>query len=562
MPDATMGGVPIPGDDEVLFVGLGGLGEIGMNLTMYGHAGRWLIVDLGITFGDDTTPGIDVMMPDIAFAEAVRDRLAGIVLTHAHEDHVGAVSYLWERLGCPVYATPFTAEFVRQKLAEEQGPADVPLEVVPLGGRLDIGPFDVELVTMTHSIPEPSLLVIRTRCGQLIHSGDWKLDPDPRVGPAVDRAALERIGRDGVFAMVCDSTNADVEGWTGSEGALLPSLTELIADRPGRRVVFACFASNIARLETIAEAAAANDRQVALVGRSLRRMDRVARATGYLGDVAEFVGEEHAGFLPRGRAVLICTGSQGEPRAALARIAARAHPHVVLDPGDTLVFSSRDIPGNELAIGRLKNAFLAVGVEIVTADDAFVHVSGHPARDELRALYGWLRPSLVVPMHGEYHHLHANARLARECGVAHTEVALNGTVLRLTAAGAEPIATVQAGRLAVDGRRLVPADGEVVRGRRRLLHQGAVMVSLVLDRRGRALGRPVVSFEGLFETEQPGVGRQVREVVIEALDLLRPEQRTEDTAVESRVTAAVRRLLRASIGKRPSVTVHVIRLDG
>lgn len=561
MPEEIMG-VPVPGGDEVLFVGLGGLGEIGMNMTMYGHAGSWLIVDLGVTFGDDTTPGIDVMMPDTAFAEAVCDRIAGLVLTHAHEDHVGAVSYLWERLGCPVYATPFTAEFLRQKLAEEQVAADVPLEVVPLGSRFDIGPFDVELVTMTHSIPEPSLLVVHTKCGQVVHSGDWKLDPDPRVGQAVDSAALERIGSDGVLALVCDSTNADVEGWTGSEGALLSSLTELIAARPGRRVAFACFASNIARLETIAEAAAANERQVAVVGRSLRRMDRVARATGYLAGVAEFVGEEHVGFLPRSRSVLICTGSQGEPRAALARIAARSHPHVVLDPGDTLVFSSRDIPGNERAIGRLKNAFLAAGVEIVTADDAFVHVSGHPARDELRALYGWLRPDLVVPMHGEYHHLHANARLARECGVPSTEVAMNGTVLRLTRAGAEPIATVPTGRLALDGRRIVPLDGQVVRGRRRMLHQGAVMVSLVLDRRGRPVGRPAISFEGLFETEEPRTERQVREVVIEALDLLRPEQRMDERAVEGRVSAAVRRLLRAAIGKRPGVTVHVIRLDG
>ena len=434
--------------EELLFVPLGGAGEIGMNLNLYG-LGRpgeeaWLMVDLGITFGDGTTPGVDVILPDPAFITDRRDRLAGLVLTHAHEDHLGAVPYLWPRLRCPIYATPFTAAVLRRKLSEADLERAVPITEVPLGGRFQVGPFEIELITLTHSIPEPNAVAIRTPLGTVLHTGDWKFDPDPVIGPTADEAALSRLGDDGVLALVGDSTNALVPGTAGSEGDLLETLTEIIKGGPAR-VAVACFASNLARLETIAAAAAANDRDVVLAGRSLRRIEAAARETGYLTDVRPFVDEANAGFIPKDKVVIICTGSQGEPRAALSRIAAGNHPNVTLETGDRIIFSSRVIPGNEVSVGHLQNRLAQIGVEIITWKDAPVHVSGHPARDELARMYALTRPRVAVPVHGEARHLIEHARLARACQVPHAIVAENGTVVRLAPGEAAAVDTVPVG---------------------------------------------------------------------------------------------------------------------
>lgn len=550
-----------PGRDEVLFVALGGVGEVGMNVSLYGHAGKWLMVDLGITFGDETTPGIDVILPDLSFIEAHRDRLVGLVLTHAHEDHVGAVPYLWRRIGCPVYATPFTANFLRRKLAEEGLAGEVPVRDLAQGSRFEVGPFDLEYVTMAHSIPEPNALAIRTRAGTLLHTGDWKIDPDPVVGPPLDEPTLQRLGDDGVLAMLCDSTNALVEGATRSEAVLRQSLAEVIGEQTGR-VVFTCFASNIARLETIAKASAANGRRVALIGRSLRRMDEVARESGYLADVPSFLGEEMVGFLSREEVTLICTGSQGEPRAALSRIADNQHPHVVLDPGDTVIFSSRTIPGNERAVERLHNLLIRQGVEILTNRERLVHVSGHPGRDELKLMYRWVRPRFAIPVHGETKHLHAHCRLAAECGVERAILAENGTVVSLSQADARTVGQVPTGRLTFDGKRLVPLHGEALAARKRMLSDGAATVTLVVDRAGTMLAEPQISVKGLADmAETEELSDRISQALYGVLDAMPKGRRRDDEAVREAARVTLRRALRSRYGKRPLIDVHLVRLD-
>lgn len=549
-----------PGKDEMLFLALGGVGEIGMNASLYGHAGRWLMIDLGVTFGDQTTPGIDVILPDLSFIEAHRDRLVGLVLTHAHEDHLGAIPYVWDRLRCPIYATPFTANFLRRKLAEEGLAGEARIQVVAQGSRFALGPFDLEYVSMAHSIPEPNAIAIRTPVGTLLHTGDWKIDPDPVVGPPADEMRLRELGRDGVLAMICDSTNALVDGATRSEAVLRQSLAELIGEQRGR-VVFTCFASNIARLETIAKASAACGRRVALVGRSLLRMDEVARETGYLADVEPFLGEDMVGYLPRNEVTLICTGSQGEARAALCRIAEDQHRHVTLDPGDLVVFSSRTIPGNERSVERLHNLLIRLGVEVVTNRERLVHVSGHPCRDELELMYRWVRPRFAIPVHGEIKHLHAHCALARECGVEQTVLAENGTVVRITPDGLEPVARVPTGRLTFDGRRLVPVQGEALAARKRMLSDGAATVTLVVDRAGGILAEPQISVKGLTDREEAEeLSLDLRDALQDAVEALPRPRRRDDEAVREAARLTLRRALRGRYGKRPLIDVHLVRL--
>jgi ribonuclease J len=549
-----------PGPGDLWFLPLGGSGEIGMNLNLYGHAGKWLMVDLGISFGDETMPGVDVIMPDPTFIAERRENLVGLVITHAHEDHLGAVAHLWPQLRCPVYATPFTASVLRAKLIEKNLTGRVAIVEVPISGRFTAGPFDIELVRMTHSVPEPSALILRTPLGSVLHTGDWKLDPNPVTGGPTDEAALMRLGDEGALAMVCDSTNATVSGTSGSEAAVRESLIKLFG-RFQNRIAISCFATNVARLDSIAAAAAANGRNVALVGRSLWRINEAARANGYLKDVPPFVSEHDAGFLPRDKAVLICTGSQGEPRSALSRIAADDHPEIVLERGDAVIFSSREIPGNERAIGRVQNLLIGQGVEVITADDAFVHVSGHPARDELIRMYQWVRPKLAVPVHGEIRHQTEHARIARSCQVAETIIPENGSIIRLAPGPAEVVGRVQHGRLALDGKRIVPLDAGVMRGRHRMMYNGAAVATLVIDGEGMLVTQPQVTVMGLIEGPEAGeilieVGFAVRKAV-EELPL---QSRQDDEAVRQAARIAVRRSFNASQGKKPLTEVHLVRL--
>lgn len=551
-------GRPATGPD-LHFLPLGGSGEIGMNLNLYEYGGKWLMVDLGVTFADDGVPGVEVTMPDPQFIVERRDDLVGLVLTHAHEDHIGAVPYLWPQLRCPIWATPFTAAFLRRKLAETDFASEVEINVVPMGSRFTVGPFDLEMVTLTHSIAEPNGLAIRTPAGSVFHTGDWKIDPDPLVGDITDDARLRAIGDSGVLAMIGDSTNALREGESGSEATVRAALIDLFGRYDGR-IAVACFASNVARVESIAVAAAEHGRDVALVGRSLWRIHDTAKETGYLTGVPPFVDERDAGFIPRDKIVMICTGSQGEPRAALARIAEDQHPHIVLEQGDVAIFSSRVIPGNERNILRMQNGLARLGVEIVTDHThPHIHVSGHPARGELTRMYQWVRPRIAVPVHGEMQHMHAHAELAKACQVPHALVPENGTLIRLAADGPEIVDRVHAGRLAAVGDRLLPVGGAVLRSRTRLMWNGAVIATVVLDRKGRLATTPKISAPGLLDPESDlDLAAELVAAVEEGV--ARAGRDAGDEQVEQSIRRAIRDTLRRHDEGRPVVDIHLVRI--
>lgn len=538
------------------FVPLGGAGEIGMNMALYGCGDDWLMVDMGIAFGDDTTPGIDVMTPDPAFARGLGDRLRGILLTHAHEDHLGAVPHLWPRIGRPVYATPFAGGLLRRKLREAG--VQAPLTEVPVGGGIELGPFRVSWIPAAHSVPEGNILALRTPLGTVVHATDWKIDPDPVVGRLTDEAALQTLGREGVLALVCDSTNAFVEGSAGSEAALRASLVEIVGRSAGR-VAVVSFASNLARIATVARAAEECGRRAALVGRSLHRIVEIGRECGYLDDA--FLGPREAASLPPGEVLMAVTGSQGEPGAALSRISAGSHPEIALEKGDTVIFSSREIPGNERAIGRVQNRLARLGVDVVTERDGFVHVSGHPGREELVQMYRWLKPRILVPVHGEVRHLQEHVRLARNCGVPHAAVAENGTMLRFGEGGAETVGEVETGRLAVDGNRLVPLAGNLVRERLRLRMNGAATATLVLDDRGNLLADPRLSVQGVLDNaDVKETRRDAIDAIVDAVNDLPMHRRRDDEAVTTAARNAVRRAIHRYAGKRPVTDVHVVRV--
>jgi len=548
----------VPSNEELLFLALGGAGEIGMNLNLYGHAGKWLMLDLGIAFGDDSMPGVEVIMPDPAFIEERRKDLVGIVLTHAHEDHLGAVADLWPRLRAPVYATPFAASVLRRKLIQAGLVDEVRVTEIPLRGKFSLGPFDLEMITMTHSILEPNALTIRTKFGTIFHTGDWKIDPEPLIGELTDEAMLKRIGDEGVLAMVCDSTNVFVEGEAGSEAMVRTNLKKLVKGRKGR-IAVTCFASNLARVESIALAAVAAGRHPVLSGPALLRMIEAAQECGYMLDFPQCISPQDGAYLPRDKVLFICTGSQGEARASMAKIANDEHRDLVLEEGDTAIFSSRVIPGNERSVGRLQNALMARGVEVITDREADIHVSGHPARDELVRVYQWVRPRIALPVHGEVRHMVEHAALARACQVPETIVAPNGTLVRLAPGPAEIIDHVPAGRLARDGDGLVPLDGNSLRERRKLLWNGSAAATLVIDGKGRAVAPPKVSLRGI-EDEDGALALAIVAGLSEMMADLNPSERRDDGRIEEAARQAVRRVVRAHLGKKPLTDVHIVRI--
>ncbi len=549
-------------DDGLYFLPLGGCEEIGMNVNLYGCAGKWLMVDLGVTFADERLPGVDLVLPDISFLESHQRDVLGIVLTHAHEDHFGAVSYLWPQLRCPVYATPFTAELLRRKLDEAGLLDEVPLHVVPLGGSLELGPFALTYINLTHSIPEPNALAIRTPHGTILHTGDWKLDPRPLLGGTTDVACLEKMGADGVLALVCDSTNVFEPGHSGSESQVRDRLMELIPELSTGRVAATAFSSNVARIVSLAQAAQAAGRQTVLVGRSLKATVAAARCCGYLGAMPPLLDEAEAGGLAPEQAFYICTGSQGETRGALARIAAGEHPNVTLGEGDSVIFSSRRIPGNERAIAGLYNRLAARGVRVITEVDDLIHVSGHPCRDELAQMYGWARPRIAIPVHGERRHLNEHARLARSLQVSEAVVPNNGSLIRLAPGPAEIVDQVPAGRLVVDGACLVPADGAAMTERRRLLYNGHLAVSLTVNGTGEPLAPVRVSVCGVPAADgvDGALTARIEAAVADALDGLAPTIAGDDEKLGEIVRLAARRTCRALTGKRPVTRVHLLRL--
>ena len=553
--------------DELVFLPLGGSNEIGMNFNLYGFGPpddrKWIVVDLGVTFGDQTTPGVEVILPDPTFIESFQEDILGIVLTHAHEDHIGAVPWLWPRLNAPVYATPFTAFLVREKLRDAGLLDEVSITEVPLDGTIKLGPFELTLITLTHSIPEPNGLAIRTPLGTVLHTGDWKIDPDPQIGKKTDMAAIRRLGDEGVLAMVCDSTNVFVDGSAGSEAEVRVALNGLIGQLTGK-VAVACFASNVARMESAIVAAQANDRRVCLVGRSMHRMTAAAKSVGILADAEPFVSDAEAGFFPDEKILYLCTGSQGEPRAALSRIAEGTHPHVSLGEGDSVIFSSRVIPGNEIPIRNLQNKLSDRGVRLYTErDHPHIHVSGHPCRDELKQMYQWARPQIAVPTHGERRHLLEHAALAKDLQVPITVTPRNGDMVRLAPGHPEIIDEVPSGRLFVDAGMVTPEHGEALRERRHAAHNGVLHISLVLDRKGRLAAGPAIRSIGLPGDEEFPLEEALEELEDDARQALQGmdgASRSDDEAVRTLVSRKVKKACQRIWDRRPIVETVVLRV--
>ncbi|OQW55411.1 MAG: MBL fold metallo-hydrolase [Proteobacteria bacterium HN_bin10] len=555
-------------DDELVFLPLGGSGEIGMNLNAYGYgppdARKWIIVDIGVTFGrEDTTPGVDLILPDPSYLEEHKDDILAIVLTHAHEDHIGAIGWLWPRLPAPVYATPFTAALVREKLRERGLLERVQLTEIPLKGKLTLGPFDIDFVTLTHSIPEPNGLAIRTPLGLVWHTGDWKIDPDPLIGETTDVAKLRAMADEGVLAMVCDSTNVLVEGTAGSEAEVREKLTEVIKNCTGKVAVTA-FASNVARVETALYAARAAGRTPCLVGRSMHRIYNAAQSVGLLQDTPQVIDEDDAGSLPDHSVLFLCTGSQGEARAALSRIARGEHRNVSLRQGDTVIFSSRVIPGNEMAIHQLYDQFLARGVELITADsEHLIHVSGHPARDELKQMYAWARPRIAVPVHGEIRHIREHVKLAQSLQVPEALAPNNGDLIRLAPGPAAVIDEVPSGRLYVDGNVIIETEDDAIRDRKRIAAEGAVNVALAVNGKNAIAAGPTVSVRGLTMPDEEDFELALEELenaAKAAFAKLNHSERGDDDMVEAALMRAVRKSAERVWRKRPLVDVSVLRL--
>lgn len=541
-----------PGN-ELLFLALGGSGEIGMNVNLYGCQGKWIMVDLGMTFADPAYPGIELILPDLSFIEERLDDLLAVVLTHGHEDHIGAIPYMAADLGVPLYATPFTAGLIAGKLEEEGLLDTVPLKVIDLGDGFEIGPFGLRYVPLAHSIPEANALLIETPFGRVFHTGDWKLDAAPQLGDPTTPAELTAVGDLGILALVCDSTNVFNEQESGSEAEVRAGLDEVIGAAEGR-VLITTFASNAARLKTLGQVAMDTGRSLCIAGRSLERILRVAKSVGYLEDFPPVVDFEEAMQLPRRELMIISTGGQGEPRAALSRIVFDTHK-LKLHPGDLVIFSSRQIPGNEIAIGRIQNALAAKGVEMITDRQADVHVSGHPGRPELAAMYRWIRPEIIVPVHGEMRHMAEHARFARSQGIPYGIVQQNGEMVRLAPDGPEIVSHERVGRLVLDGDVILPADGTTMNERRRIAHNGHITVVVVLDAQGQPAAGVEIALQGVpVEEDREAFLEQARTAAAAAADAPAPEEKMREA-----IRLAVRRCATEWTGKKPIVDVLLIR---
>lgn len=548
---------------DLVFAPLGGVGEIGMNLSIYGlgdeRRRQWLAVDFGVSFAaEEHLPGVDLILPDIRYLVEERKNLAGLVLTHAHEDHFGAIIELWPQLKIPIFATPFTAALLEAKRAGEPGAPEIPVTIVQIGSRFRVGPFDIELVTMAHSIPESNALIIRTPAGTVLHTGDWKIDPTPILGDVTDEKKLRALGEEGCLALIGDSTNAVREGRSPSEADVRRAITELVKSARGR-VAVTTFASNVGRLRTVAEAARAAGREVVLVGRAMDRIVQIARETGYLEGAPEFRPVDAYGYLPPHKVVALCTGNQGEPRAALSRIAADEHPDVTLSRGDMVVFSARTIPGNEKEVGRVMNGLIEQGIEVITDRTHLVHVSGHPRRAELEELISWVKPKILIPVHGEALHLSEHAALARRCGVPNVLQCRNGDLVRLSP-DLRIIDEVPAGRLYKDGALVISAEARTVADRKRLSFAGHVTVALALTDKGVLAADPELDLMGIPERDRDNglIEEAVYDIVIDTVEQLPRARKRDPDAVAEAVRRAVRACIAQRWGKKPMCHVHVL----
>ena len=552
-------------EDELVFLPLGGVGEIGMNLTLYGYGPKtnrqWIMVDCGVTFPGPDLPGVDLVLPDIRFLAEERKNLKGIVITHAHEDHYGALNELWPGLNVPVYASPFTAGMLEAKRDYERSRTEIPVTIFKQGDRINLGPFEIEAVGVNHSIPEPMSLAIRTPLGTVIHTGDWKIDLEPSLGPLTDEARFRKLGDEGVLALICDSTNAVRDGISPSEREVSESLTKIIEASEGR-VGITTFSSNVGRIRSIARAAEAAGREVLLLGSSMKRVTDVARDIGLMEGIKPFIAEDEFGYIPRDKVVVILTGSQGEPRAALAKIARDEMRNVAFSAGDTIIFSSRAIPGNEKAINDIKNGLVEQGIHIITDAEALVHVSGHPRRNELQQMYSWVRPKMVVPVHGEAAHLVAHAELAAQSGIAEVPRVRNGDILRLAPGAPEVVGEAPHGRIFKDGNLIGDYEEMGIGDRRKLAFVGHVAVSVLLDSRFDFMGDPEVEPFGLpqFDDEGEDMGDTLYDAVLGAVESIPRARRKDLEMVREAVRRAVRSTANEIWGKKPVVTVFLTKV--
>lgn len=549
---------------SLYFIPLGGSEQFGVNLNAYGHAGKWLAIDCGIGFAGHRFPGIDILLPDPAFIADRAENLSGLIVTHAHEDHIGAVAHLWQRLKCPIYCSGFTAEILKLKMADMPGNSTAKIKVVKANEKVSIGPFDCTFIHVAHSIPDAMAVVIETAAGTVVHSGDWNMDPNPIIGGVTDEAAFKAAGDKGVLAYVGDSTNAEVPGRTGSESEVEQGLKDLFPEISGR-IAITLFASNVGRVASICRAAKASGRKVVLMGRSLHRMVGAARDCGYLRDIPDFVDERDLEKLPDDKVVLLLTGSQGETNAMLSRISRGEHPYVRFNRGDTVIFSARAIPGNEEEINAVKNNLAATGVDVIGVYDTAhkIHVSGHPCRDEILDMFRWVRPKIVIPVHGERSQLEAQARLAREAQIPSVVVPNNGSVIRLSPEGAQVIDHIPTGLLAVEPNRIVSADHQAISSRRKLQFTGAIHITLILDEKGRLADDAQISTMGLVDPSDPEDAELENDIAIEVEDALADIDRlnnVSDDMIAEQARVAARRIVSQVLGLKPKTSVHIVRV--
>jgi len=550
--------------DRFVFLPLGGAGEIGMNLNLYGFGPpgkeKWIMIDLGITFNNGSMTGIDVIMPDPVYIEKKRKNLLGLILTHAHEDHLGAVPYLWSRLKCPIYATPFTAGVLETKLIESEYITNAKINIVKLNGEFKLEPFKLKFVTLTHSIPEPSGIIIKTPIGTVFHTGDWKLDPNPVSGPPSNQDELRKLGNKGVMAIVCDSTNVFDYGHSGSESDLLKTLSNIISNCPGK-IAISCFSSNVARLETISTAAKKNGRAVGIVGRSLQRIEKIARNTGYLKNTPPFLKEDQINEINDSQLLIICTGSQGEPRAALTKILTNQHRTIKLSDKDTIIFSSRIIPGNEVSVNNLYNLIASKGIKSFTSKDHLTHVSGHPGQDDLKKMYELIKPKVSIPVHGEFRHLIEHSRLALKFGASQAVIVKNGDLINLSEKCTKIIKTVEVGRLSLDGSRLIELNSEIYKSKKRAMWHGTATLTIGLNTVKRKVFSPQVATTGLFENEKDPILIQAIEIAnVTAQNALETGLKNDKKIAEN-IRIAIRKHFKIKLGKRPITTIHLVQVE-
>ena len=544
--------------NEIIFSPIGGVGQIGMNFYLYGSQGKWIIVDLGITFGNsEETPGIDIILPNPEFVKKNKKNLLGIIITHAHMDHIGAVGYLWPQLQCPVYATPFAAAVLKRNLKELKIKPKF-LRTISLDSNIKLGPFEIDVISTTHSIPEPNALGIKTKFGNILHTGDWKIDPKPLVGRDFNQEKIKSFGDKGVLAIVSDSTNSNVEGHSGSEEKLRESLVKIIKKTP-RRIAITSFSSNLARLETFAHVANESGRVAALCGRSLWTMYKAALDTGYLKKIKPFLDEKEVMAYPRDQVLLICTGSQGEPRAALSRIANDIHQNIFLEPGDTVIFSSKVIPGNERAITKVQNELKERNVNVITESEEFVHVSGHPHIEELKKMYNWIKPEIVIPVHGEYHHLKSNVEIAKKCGVKKGLILKNGLLLKVAPGEPKLLGSIPSGRLMLDGKKIIPINEEAIKNRKKMLYNGTILISLAISKNNKIISKPAISSKGFFNDEN--IKNFEKSFISNFHNFVKELKNNQSTEMllKEKITSFSQKFFRKALDMKPIIQIHIIR---